>query len=178
MAPRIAMPAAATSARHVGDITCMSGCLRNHLAIGWSRRNRRHPSQACANHHHDRDHQVTHVSNPPHMRTNPAIESARRKARARKRPPSSRRAHVAQKLRLDERGQPVKIADQRPAVNFVRNFAAEQAVTACHFQVARRAGSDLIRQKHWRLARRAIDRRPRGSISWRGRYPCATAPAG
>ena len=40
------------------------------------------------------------------------------------------------KLRLDERRQRVEIANQRPAIGFVWNFAAEQAVTACHVQVA------------------------------------------
>ena len=130
------MPAAATSTRNVGDITCMIDRLRNHFAIGRSRRNRRGPGQACAGCHQDRDHQVTHIR-ILHICTETLPSNRRVVKHARV---SIHRCHAepraAQISRSDERRQRVEIADQCPAIDFVRDFAAEQAVTACHFQVA------------------------------------------
>lgn len=61
MTPSIAVPAAAATAGHVGNVACMIGRFRNRLTVSRRSRTGRRAKHACGRSHHHYDRQVTHV---------------------------------------------------------------------------------------------------------------------
>ena len=59
MSPAVAMPAAATSAGDIGDITQMICGLGNRAAICWSSRGSCRPNQTCCRYYDYREHHMT-----------------------------------------------------------------------------------------------------------------------